>query len=189
MKLSVLICTLPERSKMLDSLCKNLYLQKSLYDDDIEILACKTNKTIGEKRNELLQDAYGEYVCFIDDDDEVSANYIDLLMEGINKGVDCCSLKGVYSVDGLTDGVFEHSLKYKQWWTNGIYDPPCDVKYERYPNHLNCIRADIAKQFKFPEKNFGEDYDWSKQLHKSGLLKTEHYIEQPIYFYKKVTKK
>ena len=185
MKLSILICTLPERKEMFGDLCYKLQLSMLnpdisdfiILEDDSEV------DSIGGKRNRLLQRSNSDYVCFIDDDDDVSNNYVRLLMEGINKGVDCCSLEGVYSVDGVKDGVFEHSLRYKEWKTTGN-----EIKYERYPNHLNCIKASIAKQFKFPEKNFGEDHDWSTQIHKSGLLKTEHRIEQPIYFYNKRTK-
>lgn len=182
MKLSVLICTLPSRKDLFKSLWDNLFSQIT---DEVELISWDTESaTIGAKRNALLGWARGEYVAFVDDDDSVSENYISLLMEGINKGVDCCSLKGIYSIDGLMDGIFEHSLKYGSWRTteNGI-------KYERYPNHLNAIKSSIAKQFKFPETNWAEDHNWSKQLHESGLLKTEHYIEQPIYFYKYISKK
>lgn len=191
MKLSILICTIPRRKEMFDLLM--IALGKQANKDAVEII-CEKSETlsIGRKRNMLLQNASGDYVAFIDDDDEVSDNYIQLLIEGINKGVDCCSLKGVITTDGKNPFLFEHSLKYKEWRENGNYALDMEikeVKYERYPNHLNAIRAEIAKQFKFPEKNHGEDFDWSKQLHESGLLRTEHYIEQPIYFYKFISKK
>jgi hypothetical protein len=55
--------------------------------------------------------------------------------------------------------------------------------YYRPPNHLNVIKASIAKQFKFPEKNFGEDMEWSMQIQQSGLLKTEAHIDETLYYY------
>ena len=61
--------------------------------------------------------------------------------------------------------------------------------YERYPNHLNCIKSSIAKQFKFPEINFGEDTLWADKVFKSGLIKTEHFIDKVIYHYKYITNK
>ena len=187
MKLSILIPTLPERKLMFDKLVNKIESQfgdlkaEVVYNEYIDL-------SIGEKRNMLLHFAYGEYVAFVDDDDDVSDNYISLLMEGIEKGVDCCSLMEVYSINGINEGIFEHSIKYKEWKTKIPRIDTDDVKYERYPNHLNCIKSSIAKQFKFPEKNFGEDHDWSKQIHESGLIKTEHYIPEVIYYYKKVTK-
>lgn len=187
-KLSILICTIPSRLNFF--LRVYSILEKQITSTDlIEVLAMDNEiMTIGEKRNSLLQAAKGEYLCFIDDDDRVSDNYIELLIEGINKGVDCCSLKGIITEDGQNPLIFEHSIKY------GIYRTVTDsqlgeVRYERYPNHLNCIKSSIAKQFKFPEKNHGEDTDWATLIHQSGLIKTEHYIPEVIYHYEYRNKK
>lgn len=160
-------------------------LQNTLYpqlDPTIEVLydIDGGQKSIGAKRNDLLQKAKGKYVAFIDSDDRVSPDYIDLIMEGIEKEVDCCSLKGIITENGRNPFIFEHSIKYKAYKTNPDESP---VKYERFPNHLNAIKADIAKQFTFPEKNHGEDTDWATQIFKSGLLKTEHYIPEILYYY------
>jgi hypothetical protein len=54
---------------------------------------------------------------------------------------------------------------------------------------LNCIKASIAKQFKFPEINHGEDTQWATQIKESGLLKKEVYIDKILYHYQYVTKK
>lgn len=200
MKLSILICTLHERRQFLINLYNTLEPQVIDLFTEIEILTCDWDRpaSIGSKRNHLLDRAKGEYVCFVDDDDRVSDNYIRLLFEGINKGVDCCSLKGVITENGKNPLIFEHSLKYEEYKTNGdIFEETLtgnhlvyrsEVKYERYPNHLNCIKASIAKQFRFPETNHGEDTDWATQIHKSGLIKTEHYIPEVIYYYDWVQK-
>jgi glycosyltransferase involved in cell wall biosynthesis len=140
--------------------------------------------SIGEKRNKLLEMSRGKYVAFVDDDDDISIDYIKLLLEAAQSHCDCASLKGEYSVDGVFDGIFEHSLKYDKWETTND-----EIKYLRFPNHLNMIRSNIAKQFKFPEKNFSEDFDWSTEIHKSGLLKTEYYIPEILYFYNFISKK
>lgn len=185
-KLSILICTIPGREAFLERLMERLSIQLT---DGVQVISDgHKGISIGDKRNSLLERAKGEYVCFIDDDDLVSDNYIKLLFEGINNGVDCCSLKGIITEDGLNPLLFEHSIKY------GIYktitdSQPGEVRYERYPNHLNCINSSIAKQFKFPEKNHSEDTEWATQIHKSGLIKTEHYIPEVIYYYEYRSKK
>lgn len=183
---SILICTLSKRETLFNGLSLNLRLQcLDFKDENIEILVDSSDvDSIGEKRNRLLEKAQGKYLCFVDDDDSVSENYIKLLIEAAKSGQDCASLKGIYSVDGVEDGVFEHSILYDKWETTTD-----TIKYLRHPNHLNLIRSDIAKQFKFPEKNFGEDYEWSLMLHKAKVLKTEHYISEILYFYRFLSNK
>lgn len=186
-KLSILICTLPKRKLFLERLRAILVPQ---IDDHTEILFDHSAiDTIGTKRNRLLQKAQGKYVAFIDDDDRVSDDYIEKLMEGINKGVDCCSLIGVITDDGVNPRVFHHSIKYSRYET--VSDPSgySDIMYLRFPNHLSCIRADIAKMFTFPETNHGEDTDWATQIHHSGLLMTEHEIPNTLYYYDYRSKK
>lgn len=205
MILSILICTLLEREKQFNELISSLHnqLQKAgrigyvksqvlhgnyyinrLVYGDVEIIACGDNRsnTIGKKRNILMAEATGEYVCCIDDDDKVSDNYIELLMGGINKGVDCCSLTGIITFDGERPKKFIHYMNCTHYYET-------TEAYHRFPNHLNCIKASIANQFKFPEKSHGEDTDWATLVKQSGLIKTEHTIEQVIYNYKFVTNK
>lgn len=185
MKLSILICTIPSRFAMFSRLQAELWSQILPYAGQVEILLDGDSGTIGEKRNRLLEKAAGEYVAFIDDDDMIGINYIQYLMEAIESGADCASLKGLYSVDGKADGVFEHSIKYHEYKTNNFAVlAKGEVKYERFPNHISCIKSDIAKRFKFQDANWGEDTDWATQIYKSGLIKTEHYISDIIYFYR-----
>ena len=180
MKLSILIPSLAGRYYQRHDLIESLQKQDLT---GVEILTeiDKGENSIGYKRNKLLEKAQGEYVAFIDDDDVIAKTYIKQLMEGINKGVDCCSLMGIYTVDDMGGDIFEHSIKYKEYKTN---PPTSGIRYERYPNHLNCIKADIAKRFKFLEINHGEDTQWATDVFKSGLIKTEHTIGDVIYHYK-----
>lgn len=188
MKLSILIPTIPERANMLISLLKELEKQKEIYYWDVEIIINDdTRLSIGAKRNLLLNEARGEYVSFVDDDDTISSTYIQDIMEGLKSNPDCLSLRGVITWDGANPEIFEHSIKYNSYITHTL--PVNGIKYERYPNHLNVIKASIAKQFKFPELNHGEDTDWATQLRDSGLLKKEVYIDKVLYHYQFVPNK
>jgi len=175
MKFQILICSLEKRRSLLDRLLKVIYPQLT---DGVCIKVNTDNgeKSIGQKRNELLQQSPAEYVAYVDDDDLLSDNYVKLILEGIEKGVDACSLTGIITENGLNPKKFIHSNRYDSWFEK-------DGVYYRNTNHLNCIKSSIAKQFIFPEKNFGEDHDFSKQLLRSGLIKNEHWIESTIYHY------
>ena len=177
-KLSILIPTLEARSIQHTALRDSLYKQGL---DGVEVLSFqnKGEKSIGYFRNTLLEWAKGQYVCFIDDDDMVSSDYIPKTLKALESNPTNLSLRGVITWKGEKPEIFEHSIKYNCYRTTENY-----IKYERYPNHLNVIRADIAKKFLFPDKSFSEDTEWATQVFNSGLLKQEVFIEDVLYHYK-----
>jgi hypothetical protein len=186
--LTILIPTISSRVDLLNMLVSELEKQINTVGlpIKIDILHDYQNISIGGRRNILLNRCESEYVCFFDDDDLPTDSYIENLAIGMLLNYDCCSLKGIYTVNGLNAEIFEHSLKYTKWSTNNNSIYP-NVKYERPPNHLNCIKSVIAKQFFFEEINHGEDKIWSDNIQSSGMIKTEYYINEPIYKYLKRT--
>lgn len=201
MKLSVLIPSLEKRSKSLTELVFELINQSSgterVFADfrkefsiekhicnEVEIIVCvdKGEMSIGAKRNLLLNEAIGDYICYVDDDDKLASCYIEEVLKGIKTNPDCCSLTGIITTNGKDEKIFKHFIECDEYCEK-------DGIYLRYPNHLNTIKSGIAKQFKFPEINHGEDTDWATQIHKSGLLKKEYKIEPIIYYYKYITQK
>lgn len=189
MKLSILIPSLSSRADLLATLKANLFRQiiECNAMDEVEVITeiDSGEMSIGTKRNLLLSKANGNYLCFHDDDDMPASTYIQNILDCIKTGCDNCSMTGVITWDGDNPELFEHSIKYKQYFTNQTGA----IKFERYPNHLNVMRADIAKQFKFPEISHGEDTDFATQIFNSGLLKNETEIKGVIYHYDYKTKK
>lgn len=177
MKLSILIPTLTDRTESFNKIYHQLNTQAN---DEVEIVSLVDSGelNIGAKRNILLERAKGDYVCFADDDDEVSSDYVETLLNAIESSPDCVSLRGVITWKGKNPEIFEHSIKYDAYNTTDN-----TIKYERYPNHLNCIKSSIAKRFKFPETSFGEDTDWATQVKNSGLLKKEIFVDKVLYHY------
>jgi glycosyltransferase involved in cell wall biosynthesis len=159
---------------MLDELLAALEPQRC---PEIEIIVDRQGGTIGEKRNRLLVSSQGEYVAYIDDDDSVSKNYVQLILKAIETKPDVCSLIGYYFEDKKYQGMFRHSIEYKDWKddTKGKY------KWHRCPNHLNAVKRSLAMLVMFPELNVGEDRDYSKRL--LPLLKTEADIKEVLYLY------
>lgn len=96
-KLSILICSLDERKDKLKKLTDILNKQTN---DNVEILANVDNRTksVGMKRNELVKEAQGQYVCFIDDDDEIAPNYIPKIMDAIETSPDVVGIERAYHI-------------------------------------------------------------------------------------------
>ena len=177
--LSVLIPTLEERADTF--LALELSLLEQIEDSGlvgvVEVIGHCDNRehTTGHKRNCLMQWAKGEYVAFVDDDDEVHQSYCRFIVSALETRPDVVGICGVYNVDGAYNGIFEHSMRHKEWSTVG------DNRYLRCPNHLNPVRRDLALMAGFPDVTVGEDHEYSTKL--LPLLKTEVMIEKPIYTY------
>lgn len=184
MKLGILIPTIEGREGMLNRLLTILQPQVEKYGDDVEVIVLKDNreKTIGEKRNILTLMAIAKkctHRAFIDDDDTISNDYLDLNMPGVYGDYDCNSLVGIYSENGKINPkkhIFLHSLKYTHWYEDSKY-------YYRNPNHLNVVKLSLIAHINFQEKNFGEDGCWSEDVAKEQLLKREYEITKPFYNY------
>jgi len=179
MKLSILILTVTDRAEFLNRILSILNPQKS---DDVEIITISDDgsKSIGQKRNEAIQQSSGEYICFVDDDDIVSSDYVSKILDALKTNPDCVGIHLLHFNDGNLAGFTYHSLKYNKWFeerdmTTGL------MRYYRNPNHLNPVKRELALQTPFPEVDWGEDRDYSQRILK--LLNTEEYVTEPIYYY------
>lgn len=173
-RLSILICTLPERAGFLRRL--RMILDPQIHGKPVELLLDERPRpvSIGTKRNTLLDRARGDYVAFVDDDDMVSATYVQDVLGALKDGPDCAELHGIITTDGLNQKRFHHSIEHQTWCEkNGVY--------LRHPNHLNPIKRELALQVRFPEKNYREDTEYSKRI--QPLLKTMGCSPRVTYFY------
>lgn len=189
MKLAILIPTFDGREHFLERLVDQILMpQLPKYENDVMLLINKDQgwrnggKHIGDKRNELEHHARlmgATHRIFLDCDDRVSEDFLDLNMPGVYGDYDCNSLVGIYTVNGYKDPkkhIFLHSLKYTHWYEDDTY-------FYRNPNHLNCVKLSKIEGIKFQSKSDGEDGCWSEDLAKAGTLKTEYEITQPFYYY------
>lgn len=174
-KLSILILSLPERINLLNKLLNILSPQISSKNNVELLILCDNKKrTIGEKRNELLNLSKGEYITFIDDDDLISKNYIrELLIAIKNNKADCINFIEKKLLDDKREFLTIRSIKYNYTRNKNTY-------YKK-PNHLMCIKSDIAKSIKFKNINKGEDDIWGEEI--SKLIKTEYNINKILYYY------
>lgn len=177
MKLSILIPTLYTRVHYLNILLHIISAQDPQCLKETEVLMSSDGgiKSIGQKRNELLQAAKGEYLVFIDDDDEISMDYLECIFEGIMLGVDHIGIAMRYIPDNGPEKLVSCSKEHTKWGEE-------DGVYLRTVQHVCAIKTSIARQVSYPNTSFGEDEAYSKEI--TPLIQTEHLLTTPVYFYK-----
>jgi glycosyltransferase involved in cell wall biosynthesis len=183
--ITIMIPTLASRTSYLKRLLTTLYFQIDLLNavDDVEILTFVDNgeQTTGAKRNWLVNNAKGEYVCFHDDDDMPTDVYVKKQLEVAKSGMDCGEFRGLYFINGKYDRPFIHSIRYDKWDQDA-------TAYYRCTNHLNGIKKSILIQFPYPDKTVGEDGVQSMEMKNAKILKTEYAINETLYLYYDRTK-
>ena len=183
MKLSILICSLEKRKEQLAELLAELNLQITSCDATaiVEVITEVDSKqiTTGAKRNNLLNKAQGKYICFIDDDDHISNDYLRLILEATESDADCIATTGIYSING------GHHVKWrlsKDFIDEDKFDSQIkEIVFFRRANHLSPVKRELALQAMFPDQSNREDREYSSRL--NPFLKTEVKIEKSIYHY------
>jgi len=182
-KLSILIPTLYERlGTCFPSLSASLMSQIG-ERTDIEILGLMDNKrrTVGVKRQNLLDMAQGEFIVYLDDDDRTSEDYISSIMNEIDNHdaseIDAILFQVQYTHLGTGKQMlcmYDKAFKDRGVGGDGIWrGPPC---------HIHVIRSDIAKTVQWiSEDSMVEDYMWSNGV--AAKIDKQIKIERPLYFY------
>lgn len=178
----VLIPTMPGREFMLSQLLSVLEPQFAKWPQ-ATFTADWGDGSIGAKRQRMIETSRSDYVAFVDDDDMVSADYLDRIMPRLQNRPDCVGITMHVTMDGLDwhpSPIFRHSLQFKdnhEWHGQ-----------DRTPHHLCPTLREIAVRSRFPDLMWGEDFNYAIGLLQH--LKTEEWSgEEPIYFYKYVSKK
>jgi hypothetical protein len=173
---SVLIATIPGREQKLQSLLSSIREKVTRIAPDLRLEICldfdNKESSIGDKRQRLLQRAAGKYLCFIDDDDDITDAYVEDVWAMIQGGFHTMRLWGK-----IGDYRFMHSTSVK------LTDPMATNElFQRPPNHLNPMLADVAKLIPFKSATYGEDLDWTINLCRSGFLQTEYRNEDRVHY-------
>jgi hypothetical protein len=184
MKLAILIPTILGREQLLQRVMTELVRQREelgLTSDDVGILINLDNKakTTGTKRNELISmalDHGAAAIAFHDDDDMPGPTYVKRGMEFVESGMDCAELFGQIYFSGKPGMPFHHYLGCTHAWQD-------DKQYHRPPNHLNFMKLDLIKDFRYEDKTFGEDMCFAMELQKAAVFKTMLPIPEIIYSY------
>lgn len=177
MKLSILICTVPEREikfnnlyNRLQNLCKGydieiLYNNKPRYDAEGGI-------SVGEKRQSLIDQSIGNFFIFIDDDDDVTDDFIKIIYPHLLKKYDAITSKTIAYIDN-EKFIIDTSIFYISEQLNEVKET------KRYPSVSSIWNRKLTKKVKFEKINNGEDFEWSMRL----KPKTEKKLIDILYIY------
>jgi len=173
--LSIIICSVIERRNNFLNRILNI-LEPQIKNKPVELIVLTDNakRKIGKKRNDGIQIAQGKYLCFIDDDDTVDRNYVDLILEKINLGTnpDVIVFDSILIRNGKEDRPTKFGIEY-------YYDNKPDAYY-RLPNHLMVHRKDNVKEY-YLDREFGEDDEWANR--QKQHIKTQERIDKILYTY------
>lgn len=194
--LSVLIPSLPERLALLQPLA--LKLNEQAAGRPVELLIFTDNRVwpLGAKRNLMMHVCAGQFITHLDDDDDVTDDYVDCIVANLQEYPDTdvlCFSSRANLGDNLPFTV-RTGLDFENEQTNvqKVLDAEgkeTDVDYrpdvQRKPWHWCAWRRELARQGSFPEEFYGEDWKWLQQViplcHKEVRLdRVLHY-----YFYRK----
>ncbi len=148
--------------------------------DDVEILALLDNQvhTVGTKRNLLMGMATGEYLTFVDDDDRISPDYVDAILQaiGLNPGVDVIQYDLMLHHGGLERDIL--CTYDPRLVTAGYITEDAHISKA---SHTNVWRRSLTEGTSFPDQDFGEDSEWSTEM--AAKVEKFYKIDSVLYHY------
>lgn len=146
---------------------------------EIEVLADNGEGSVGVKRQRMIEAAQGDYVCFIDDDDQIDPTYVSSILKALSTGPDVVGFCGIITTNGRGARRFKISKDCNYEEKRGVY--------YRYNNHLSPVKRSIALQVGYKDMTVFEDHDYATRL--QPFIKTEVFIDQNLYYYRYLTNK
>lgn len=178
--LSILICSvdIEERQDKLKKLIYELHRQisKNYAEEMVEIIvdSDNMNKSVGQKRNDLIEKAQGEFICFIDDDDFISENYLSIILYHLNPSIDILLI----AIEHIENGVNKPKI-IPSLYIDNLNTGEAVFKTNHF--HLCPHKKSIARNVLFEWVNFAEDMLYSQKMVKH--INNYFLISQPIYIY------
>jgi hypothetical protein len=173
----ILIPTIPHRH---DRLCELLAELDRQWQPGLTVRVLRDNleragRASHGKRQDLVQAARGEYVCFIDDDDWVAPDYVARIMTALGEHPDYVGFQVLYTEDGNRNYFDDHSLRHGRFGQDGEW-------LLRDISHINPMLRELALLVGWSDQT---DVEWVDALRATGRVKTEVYIPAEVYHYRK----
>jgi len=179
--LSILVPSLPSRLSRLTRLLGKVLGQADMFDD-VEVCVWMDNKkrSIGRKRDDLVQMARGNFLAFVDDDDDVSDDYVSELRTAAleHPNVDVI----VFNQRVLMGSAKPFVIRFGIEFENQAAAEHGGRDITRKPFHVCAWRTELAQTARFPDISYGEDWEWVKQL--LPKVKQQARVDQILHTYR-----
>ena len=188
-KLSILIITLSSRREVIKGLLDVLSHQCA--QKPVQVLWLGDNRSLitGDKRNAIMSLANGRYLTFIDDDDMISDDYVDSILEAIGNDPANGPEVITYLVDKQRNGQHEKFQRFNKEYGMNYTVRAAKRRYQNMlPNHLCVWRKDIVREA-FPPNTKSEDLKWAARQEPHYTKEGQHHIDKVLYFYRFDTSK
>lgn len=174
-QLSILTPTIPGREKQLLELTEKI--QKQIGDLPVEHLSLCDNRkrSIGAKRQSLVDIAQGKYIAFCDDDDDISDDYVEEILKATSVDADVITFEqDSFYNEHYSKIVFGLNNQDEGYRPNGIT--------LRAPWHVCAWKKSAVKTCQFGERNNGEDIIRSRQARRR--VTTAFHIAKVLHIYR-----
>jgi len=186
--LSVLILSISSRLDKLTKLLDKLETQIKDRPEKVEVLCLLDNKSkhIADKRNDLLAAARGKYIAFLDDDDDISDDYITTLVDIIEEypQADIITFNQKCLINGRKMNVIfgmnnptEHPVLMPDGNLSDILRPPFHMCVWK----TNIAKSEVFERIYDENGQSGEDHHWCKKLYPK--IKIEYKINKALHHY------
>jgi hypothetical protein len=175
MKLSILTPTIPGRENQLAALAQRI--EHQIGNQAVEHLILSDNRTrsIGAKRQALVDIARGEYIAFVDDDDDIANDYVAELLRAIESNADVITFHQRAIYNGL-----ESEIHFGVKNQDGQFTPGGVTL--RAPWHVCAWKREMVAGCLFGESNYGEDLVWCQQARRR--INTGFHIPKILHTYR-----
>lgn len=182
--LSILTPSIPSRLPVLATLIQKLECQIGNLPIEHLVLIDNKKRSIGLKRDALVQSCRGSFCAFVDDDDDISLNHCLELVAAIREhpNVDTIVFNQTCLLGESNPFTVRFGLEYDNQQARIDKETGLYVDITRKPFPCCAWRTSLAKKHKFDDSGWDEDHKWCEKLWAEA--RTQHRIEKSLHIYR-----
>lgn len=125
------------------------------FENDIKIFKNKENKGVSYSRNVGLDNSNGDYIHFVDSDDDITDNFLHIIYTNMRKGYDYCLYRWLCNNKVTMGDMHKDSLLWN-WAVWGYTLHRAVIGNTRFDENLKCAEdIDFLRKIIYPHLNRG----------------------------------